>query len=79
MKEHPDKHIRAAIDYARARGWIFYCWREKRALLRTAQVRYGQSSRAHDEHLVYSCRSREAREANYQDGRPLSFNVDGLV
>ncbi|TCQ74399.1 hypothetical protein EC841_103588 [Raoultella ornithinolytica] len=23
MKEHPDKHIRAAIDYARARGWIF--------------------------------------------------------
>ncbi len=20
MKEHPDKHIRAAIDYARARG-----------------------------------------------------------
>ena len=23
MKEHPDKHIRAAIDYALARGWIF--------------------------------------------------------
>ncbi|PXW49547.1 hypothetical protein DET57_101245 [Klebsiella oxytoca] len=23
MKEHPDKHIRAAIDYALTRGWIF--------------------------------------------------------
>ncbi len=23
MKEHPDKHIRAAIDYALARDWIF--------------------------------------------------------
>lgn len=23
MKEHPDKHIRAAIEYARTRGWIF--------------------------------------------------------
>ncbi len=22
MKEHLDKHIRAAIDYALARGWI---------------------------------------------------------
>lgn len=24
MKEHPDKHIRAAIDYALAQGWIFH-------------------------------------------------------
>ncbi|HGH5979414.1 TPA: hypothetical protein ACJI8J_002825 [Kluyvera georgiana] len=23
MKEHPDKHIRAAIAYALARGWLF--------------------------------------------------------
>lgn len=23
MKEHPDKHIRAAIDYALAQVWIF--------------------------------------------------------
>lgn len=23
MKEHPDKHIRAAIDYALQRGWLF--------------------------------------------------------
>lgn len=23
MKEHPDKHIRAAIAFALARGWIF--------------------------------------------------------
>ena len=23
MKEHPDKHIRAAIRYARDRGWLF--------------------------------------------------------
>ena len=22
MKEHPDKHIRAAIEYALARGWL---------------------------------------------------------
>ncbi|MDI3438444.1 hypothetical protein QLG07_03125 [Erwinia sp. V90_4] len=24
MKEHPNKHIRAAIEYALNRGWIFH-------------------------------------------------------
>jgi hypothetical protein len=24
MKEHPDKHIRAAIHYAMLRGWVFH-------------------------------------------------------
>jgi hypothetical protein len=33
MKEHPDKHIRAAIDYARREG--FFHWRQKRALFWT--------------------------------------------
>jgi len=25
MKEHPDKHIRAAIEYALEHGWLFHC------------------------------------------------------
>ncbi|VTN10607.1 Uncharacterised protein [Raoultella terrigena] len=79
MKEHPDKHIRAAIDYARARGWIFIAGGKSAHCF--GRLRCGTAN--HREHMMSvwsnSCRSREPREANYQDGRPLSFNVDGLV
>jgi hypothetical protein len=54
MKEHPDKHIRAAIDYALAQGWIFLL-AAKRPLFWPINMRYGPSSGAYDEHLEYTC------------------------
>nr|WP_305841057.1 hypothetical protein [Raoultella ornithinolytica]WLP22445.1 hypothetical protein Q8726_03055 [Raoultella ornithinolytica] len=55
MKEHPDKHIRAAIDYTLVQRLDFSPWRQKRPLFWPVNMRYGPSSGAYDEHLEYTC------------------------
>lgn len=71
MKEHPDKHIRAAIDYALARGWIFST-AAKRALFWATDVRNSPPSGTHDEHLVNAGGAHSPCRANHPHGRSLS-------
>lgn len=79
MKEHPDKHIRAAIAYARSRGWVFIAGGNSVHCF--GRLRCGTT--AHREHMmsVWSTPSapenhaRQIIRMNYQNGRPLPLNT----
>ena len=53
MKEHPDKHIRAAIDYALARDWIFITGGKSAHCF--GRLMCGPAPGTYDEHLVNAC------------------------